>query len=401
MSAAPDISALLAARAAAAASLEALDELIAVKQGQDAVGSPGHDSGRVPDDGASTKGADMCRVTVFKDRNDWRVRITDLDTGKTTTSRYKTEAEARAAAPKLRRQYERPVGKPVRDAFADYRAKLEKKGNKARSIETTLGRLAEVFTDSGVVTGDLTVASAKAAWDRYTTTPGRKSKRLPSVATKANTLHEAQTFTRWLLGQGWVKVDVLAGLKVEGKRNRRKPQLEKKEQSRKFLARALELGAQGDAGAVAAASALLLGLRASEIANTIVDSLDEDGRVWIISEAKTEAGDRRVAVPENLRPLLLALAKGKPNTARRFGDVDRFWVRRSVRRLCRLATVPVISAHGLRGTHASLAVAAGVSGLAVAASLGHESFDGVTARHYATPESVAGARVERVLEALN
>ena len=46
-----------------------------------------------------------------------------------------------------------------------------------------------------------------------------------------------------------------------------------------------------------------------------------------------------------------------------------------VRRICEIARTPIIGPHGLRGTHATLAVQAGVTGDAVAAALGHESFD--------------------------
>jgi integrase len=55
--------------------------------------------------------------------------------------------------------------------------------------------------------------------------------------------------------------------------------------------------------------------------------------------------------------------------------------------------------HGLRGTHATLAVQAGVTGDAVARALGHESF-AVTTDHYAKPEAVSGARTDLVLENL-
>ena len=77
--------------------------------------------------------------------------------------------------------------------------------------------------------------------------------------------------------------------------------------------------------------------------------------------------------------------------------VDRHWVLRAVQRVCKAAGLKVISAHGLRGVHAELAVAAGVTGDVVAASLGHESFN-TTAQHYAGGEAVAGARVARVAQ---
>jgi len=59
-----------------------------------------------------------------------------------------------------------------------------------------------------------------------------------------------------------------------------------------------------------------------------------------------------------------------------------------------------VPAHGLRGTHARLAVEAGISGDVMAASLAHESF-AVTAAHYAGTDAVADAAADRVARALN
>jgi integrase len=68
-----------------------------------------------------------------------------------------------------------------------------------------------------------------------------------------------------------------------------------------------------------------------------------------------------------------------------------------VQRICKAAGVPTVPAHGLRGTHATLAVCAGATSHLVAAALGHESFT-ATARHYAKTEAIEGALQERVLE---
>ena len=145
-----------------------------------------------------------------------------------------------------------------------------------------------------------------------------------------------------------------------------------------------------------------MGMRASEIADRTVRELDAGGSVLIISHAKTDAGIRRLRVPAVLQPHLLALAKDKTGTEKLFGPgTNRHWVLRAVAKTCKAAGVSAVTPHGLRGTHATLAVGAGVSGLAVAASLGHESFEGVTARHYASPDAVSGARIDRVADALN
>jgi len=120
--------------------------------------------------------------------------------------------------------------------------------------------------------------------------------------------------------------------------------------------------------------------------------------LWIPS-AKTAAGKRNLQVPELLRPYLLRLAKGKRPEQLLFGKHDRAWPRLWVQRICRAAKVPVVTAHGQRGLHATLAVSSGITSHAVAAALGHESFR-ITARSYARPEAIDSARQDRVLDAL-
>ena len=161
----------------------------------------------------------------------------------------------------------------------------------------------------------------------------------------------------------------------------------------------LEL-ASDDVGALAAATALLMGMRASEVTDRVVRDLDDDGRVLVIPRAKTRAGIRRLRLPAVLQPLLARLAVGKEPTERLFGpDSNRRWLRRAVQRICYLAKTPIVGPHGLRGTHGTLAVQAGITGDAVARALGHESF-AVTTDHYAKPEAVCGARTDLVLENL-
>ena len=68
-------------------------------------------------------------------------------------------------------------------------------------------------------------------------------------------------------------------------------------------------------------------------------------------------------------------------------------------KFCLRAGVPRVCPHGLRGTHSTLAEAAGVTSHVVAASLGHVN-DQVTGRHYTMPEVRDQARQRRFLEVL-
>ena len=342
----------------------------------------------------------MCRIDgPFRDREKWRVRVVDRETGKRQSYIYASETEARLAIPKLRREYSRPVGEPLRKALQQYEAYLGLKGNRPRSISSTMDRLRAVFRDLDAITGELKPDVVERWWRIFAGSRTRYGA-VPSFDTRANTLAETKTFVRWCRARGWIVSDALCeGIEVIGKRRRGKPQLTEDE-SRRFLAAALKLGTGGDARGTAAATALLLGMRASEIADRIVRDLDGCGRILAVTAAKTAAGVRRLRVPALLQPLLQALASGKESGDRLFGaGADRHWVLRSVERVCTMAGVPAVTPHGLRGTHATLAVGTGISGDAVAASLGHESF-AVTAAHYAQPEAVSGAKAAKVADTL-
>ena len=202
---------------------------------------------------------------------------------------------------------------------------------------------------------------------------------------------------RWCRKQGWCKTaEPFADIEIAGRRSKGKDQLDRIDDARRWLGTALSLGSDGDAGATAAATALLMGMRASEVTDRLVRDIDDEGQVLVIPHAKTRAGIRRLRIPGMLQPLLAALATGKEQGERLFGaEANRYWLRLAVRRICRVAKTPIIGPHGLRGTHATLAVQAGVTGDAVAAALGHESF-AVTAGHYAKPEAVASARTHQI-----
>lgn len=205
-----------------------------------------------------------------------------------------------------------------------------------------------------------------------------------STDTLVGELVAAQGWSAWCLKRGWLRRDPFVGLEVEGQRARGKAQL-RIDEARRFVAVALD---EGDRRGIAAAMAILMGLRASEISDRVCRDVDDGGRVLWIERAKTRKGDRHLEVPEVLRPALLALTAGRPGDARLFGAVDRHWVGYHVRRLCKVAGVPVVCPHGLRGTQSSIAVQA-MPVEHVAAALG-QTGPAVTRRHY-----LAGGAEER------
>jgi len=73
--------------------------------------------------------------------------------------------------------------------------------------------------------------------------------------------------------------------------------------------------------------------------------------------------------------------------------------RQSGRALCRLAGVPEVVPHSLRGFDATLALEGGATADAVAKALGYSSF-AMTEQHYASPSSVSNSRSSRVAQTL-
>ena len=283
----------------------------------------------------------------------------------------------------------------IEGALDRYREHLTAKENKPQSIATTFYRLRRFFTDAGLAVAALT--SRRCAGYYAALTAKQRAD------THRNTLAEARTFCRWLVKQRLLRASPLDEVEAVGRRRHGKPQL-RLDEARCWLRKAEELAEQGNAGAVAAMVALLMGLRSGEIIARTVRDLDDGGhRLWIPT-SKTEAGKRTVKVPDCLQPHLLRLARDKLPTAYLFpgkggGLKDRAWPRKWVKRLCQLANVPEVCAHSMRGLHATLAIEAGASPDMVAASLGHESAS-VTLSSYASPGSAGVATAQRAISAL-
>ncbi len=76
-----------------------------------------------------------------------------------------------------------------------------------------------------------------------------------------------------------------------GQRNRGKKQL-RIDEARRFVEMAIKKANAGDDAAVSALTALLLGLRASEVTDRVVRDLDDDGRLLWIEFGKTKRARR-------------------------------------------------------------------------------------------------------------
>jgi integrase len=290
------------------------------------------------------------------------------------------------------------AGVTVKHAIEAYGRYLDDKGLKPGPNAERLRRLRTFFTEEAVLLSELTTAMCSAFYDALRTRVSPITKRPFSVDTHRNTLAEARMLCKWAVSKRWLRSNPVEAVEGMGKRRHGKAQL-RIDEARRWLAKATELADAGDAGAVAAMMTLLLGVRASEIVSRVVRDLDDDGRLLWIPDSKTEAGKRTLRVPDVLRPHLQRLADGHEPEALLFGVHWRDWPREAVQRICELAKVPKVTAHGMRGLHSTLAMEAGVTGHVVAASLGHESVS-TTVQSYAKPEAVAGAQQRRTLRVL-
>ena len=322
----------------------------------------------------------------YPHRNRWRVVIVRAD-GQRIVGSYKTLAAAEKALDELR---EKTDARTVSTAVDEYGDQLRAKGRRETTLTTIAHRLRGLLrtTERDRALRGLTPLVARTLWER----------RCAEIAgeTQRGELATVQAFAAWCVRQGWLGADPFAGLEPTKPRGRGKPQL-RIDEARAWVD--LALAEDTDEG-LAAAMAVLMGLRASEITQRVVRDVDDGARVLWIDRAKTRAGDRQLEVPEVLRPRLAALVAGRGGGELLWRDPknDRHWLYRHVKRLCKLAGVPAVSPHGLRGTWSSIG-AESMPVDQVARALGHVSA-AVTRRHYVSAGSERTGRQRATLRVL-
>ncbi len=328
----------------------------------------------------------------------FRVIYVDRE-GRRASYFHEDEGDAKQTVTRLRERIGQ-VQLTVEDALDAYeRYMRHDKGNKEVSVAQTMIRLRRFFVAPKAVLAHLDEATCASAYEGLRTQPGKNGKPV-SVDYHRNVLAEARSFLKWcMVKKKWIHVNPLDGIEGVGKRKHGKEQL-RVDEARTWLNLAVQLADQEEEGAVAAMMTLLMGMRCSEVIARVARDVDDEGRLLWIPDSKTKAGRRTLQVPELLRPYLVELAEAKRPDEKLFGYRDRAWPRSWVRRICENANVPIVTAHGQRGLHSTLAVEAGVTSHAVAQALGHESFK-VTAQSYAKAEAVDAARSHRTWSVLD
>jgi integrase len=348
-------------------------------------------------------------------RGMWRCRLTIRATG---ARRWGPVGRTAADAQRLAEIMAAEVAAgalTIGEAIEKYLEHEALEGNRASSLAATRAALERFFPEQTALLAKLTKARAEKLYEQLRTLPSERTGAPLAVDSHRNYLAQAKTFCAWCVERGWLRANPLAEVRGVGRRRHGKPQL-RIDEARKLRAHALQLAREGDDAGVAVLLALVCGLRASEIVTRTVRDLDDGGRVLWIDETldpessastfqpKTRAGRRPLELPEELQPLLLRRTRDKlPGAlllpAKHGGPHWRDWPAECTRALCKAVGVPVICAHALRGTAATLAVQAGALPHLVAAALGHESTT-TTLQSYAMPGSAEAGQRKRARERL-
>lgn len=321
-----------------------------------------------------------------------------------------TKDEARALAEQCAALQAHEVAQTVRSCVDRYLDHHADKGSRGKSIATyrqTLGRFFAPVLDLPL--GRVTAARGAALYEELRRSVSPRTGRPLSVDYHRNALVIARGFLAWCVERRWLRANPLAEVRGVGAKRKGKAQ-PTIDEARTLWATCLREAAQGDDGALAAAIAVSMGLRAGEIVSRTVRDLDNRGPDGLPQhmriadnealgfETKTSSSKRPVLIPEELRGLLVARTRDKLPGAVIFPSATgglqwASWVNRQVHRLCRLAGIPEVCAHALRGCSATAAAAAGATPQLVAAMLGHRS-TAMTMDHY-----IQGGTVEQVQRA--
>jgi integrase len=346
----------------------------------------------------------------YRYRNKWRVVLAGPGGGGQTTTietYFDSEADAQRFADQARAELA-ATPLTVQQAMEAYGAHLRKKGNQEKSIERTMWSLRRFFEPAE--------ANLRATELPMVEVTQRRCQRLYealvetglAVDSHRNALAETKSFFRWACSSRLISRNPCEAVQGQGKRSKGKPQL-RFAAARAWYYKALELAEKGDDGAIAALMLVLLGPRCEEVVEARVEDVDARevaADTFWIPDSKTPAGRRVLEVPEVLQPFLVGLTEARrrdawlfPTKRSKSGHHDRGWPRHQVKRICKEASVPAVTAHSMRGLHATITLELGVTGALVAKALGHAD-ERTTRTAYADSVEVAKGVRRRALRVL-
>ena len=334
-------------------------------------------------------------VGPYPNRDKWRLVLTD-GTGRQSKV-YATREEAEAIKARLLSDVRTKYGKTIGESLDDYAAyRIKFRGVKAATAEDHCRHLRVLLPlDAPIMS--LTADKATRLYLDYAERPNLRNGKPLSPNTHQWVLRIAKCWARWCVKTGLMTQNPFAEVEPIGKRNAGKTQ-HTVDEAQRFNSFLMERAASGDRAAVGVLLMLHLGLRKGEVAARVARDVDAEGRVLIIPFGKTESSRRRVKIPRWLQPIILDLVRdlGPADLLFSVGGnpVSHGYFWRKMQEYCEQAGVPKVCPHSLRGLHATLALEEGATSDAVARALGHTSF-AMTARHYASADSVINARVAR------
>ncbi len=325
----------------------------------------------------------------------WRI-IEVNSTGYRTSHMADSQQAANRLAAKLRAQLRALT---VGTAIGEWKESRLRAGCTPTTIHEQTARV-HAMLDSvlALQMNEVTVRKAAAVYEQMTKEPSRKTGRPLTAASHRHYLALIRAMWAWSIKQGHAASNPWLQVEPIGRPATGKPQLRRQE-ARRFAELAEHEAAAGSRLALAALCCLSLGLRANEALNLTARDVDAESGELYVNGTKTAAARRRIKLPFYLAKLLTQAAQGRP-PAERLCHARRQKLHSTVVALCARAGVPRVCVHGLRGTHASLAVEGGASVEAVARVLGHTS-TAMTLGHYVSGDAATGARLSVVSDALN
>lgn len=331
----------------------------------------------------------------YRNRDKWRLVLIDA-TGRQSKV-YDTREAAEAIKARLLADARQKCGKTIGESLDEYAAyRVKFRGVKLTSAADQCRHLRNLMPIDWPI-ASLTSAKASRLYIDYAERPNRRNGKPLSPNTHHWVLLIANCWAKWCVKTGLLSSNPFAAVEPIGKPNAGKTQLTVDEAQR-LNAYLIERAGFGDRAAVGVLLMLHLGLRKGEVSARVARDVDAEGRILIVPFGKTDSSRRRVKVPEWLRPVLRAFVEETSPSDLLFpvaGHVayPSYWWRR-LHIYCEKAGVPTVCPHSLRGLHATLAIEEGATSDAVARALGHTSF-AMTAKHYASPDSVTNARIDR------
>ena len=336
----------------------------------------------------------------YPNRGKWRLVLVD-DSGRQSRV-FSTRAEAEEIKARVLDDERSRQGKTIGESIAEYQDyRLKYRGVKQLTAERETFYLRD-FLPIDAPLASLTAEKAARIYSDCVQRPNRRNGKPLSPNTHHWLLLITKCWAKWCVKSKLLSTNPFAAVEPIGKGGVGKQQL-RLEEAQRFDRHLVQRAKQGDTAAIGVLLMLHLGLRQGEVTARVARDVDADCRILHIPFGKTQNAQRRLRIPEWLRPLLRALVVTKKPNQLLFSPSEKlrrvsYWSRK-VHEFCEQAGVPLVCPHSLRGLHATLAIEEGATSESVARALGHTSF-AVTAKHYASADSVANARVNRASHAL-